>query len=450
MKKFSIENLARILNAELIENSGDSITGVSIDSRTAGGGDCFFAIVGENFDGHNYIAEALAGGAVCAVASKNIRCGDYCLLKVNDTVEALGLLASEYRRQADFKVVAITGSVGKTTTRRITYHVLSQHFRTFEAPKNFNNYIGLPLSLLEAEPKNQIVIVELGSNNPGEIAYLSRIARPDIAVVTNVHPVHLAGFGSIETIVKEKLSISQGLRDGGKLLINADYEELVNACTAAGTEFISFGKSDICEISSNSFGSTFVIDGTEVDLPLPGPGNIENALAAWAICRLFGLSADDFAAAVRSLPNISMRAELLRIGHLTVLNDCYNANPASMKNALDILANLGSKQKGRLVFICGQMAELGGQTEQMHASLGVLAAQTKVQLLLAVGDSAKITAESAKENAEYDLQTECFENTLLACNKLAEFIKDSDIILIKGSRVAKLEMVVEKLKEIFS
>jgi UDP-N-acetylmuramoyl-tripeptide--D-alanyl-D-alanine ligase len=464
MKNFSIADLSGIIKAHpmnrvsRIEYRESSFTGVCTDSRTIKPGDCFFAIPGDNFDGHDYVADTFAGGAVCAVVSKEIKDTRFIskpILKVDDAVRALGDFAAEYRRKMGANVVAITGSVGKTTTRRITYHVLSQHYRVFQAPKNFNNNIGLPLTLLAADPDDQIVIAELGSNHPGEIAYLTRIAQPNIAVVTNVYPVHLAGFGDLRTVIQEKLSISEELQPGGVFIINADFDRLVSACRAEGTPFYTFGKSDGSDyqarnITYNSFGSSFTIDSTQVYLPLAGPGNVENALAAWAVCSQFGLTIDDFAQAVKGLTPVSMRAELLQIGTLTVLNDCYNANPASMKNALNILTNLGSVEKRRLTFICGDMAELGQQAELLHAELGASVAQVGVQLLLAVGNFAKITAEAAKRTANYDLQTKCFKDTLSACNNLEKLIKDYDIILVKGSRVAGLETAVEKLKEVFS
>jgi UDP-N-acetylmuramoyl-tripeptide--D-alanyl-D-alanine ligase len=471
MKEFSITALAQIIKAEPTKNVS-VFTGVSIDSRTTQAGDCFFAIGGDNFDGHDYVPDAFAKGAACAVVSKNFKEDKFThktILKVNNTIKALGRFALEYRRQADFKVIAITGSVGKTTTRQITYHVLTRHFRVFVAPKNFNNNIGLPLTLLGADPEDQIIIAELGSNHRGEIAYLTRTAQPDIAVVTNVYPAHLAGFGDLQTIIQEKLSISEGLQAGGTLIINADCNQLVDACLAKGIAFYTFGKSDRCDVQAqniayNTTGSRFTIDGTQVLLPLPGPGNVENAVAAWSICHQFGITIDDFAYAVKTLPAVPMRTELLQIGTLTVLNDCYNANPTSMKNALDILAglpfcnkpqngvpvNLSSAEKRRLVFICGEMAELGQQSERLHAELGASIAQAKVRLLLTVGKVAKITAEAAEASAEYDLQTKSFDDTLSACNNLKEFIKDYDIVLVKGSRVAKLEMAIEKLKELFS
>jgi len=467
MKEFLIADLAGIVKANPVvfetairdtQDARRNFTGVSTDSRTTKAGDCFFAIPGENFDGHDYVAGAFAKGAVCAVVSKDIdeeKSAGKCLLKVEDTIRALGDLAREYRRHAGYKVVAITGSAGKTTTRQIIYHALSRRFGVYQSPKSFNNEIGLPLTLLGAGPQDQIVIAELGSNHPGEIPHLTRIAEPDIAVVTNVHPAHLEGFGDLQTIIQEKLSISEGLRSGGVLILNGDFDRLVDACRAKGLRFTTFGKSDGCDYRAGNIrpdgpASRFTIDSTEVYLPLAGPGNVENALAAWAVCSQFGLTIDDFAQAIETLSPVSMRTELLQIGTLTVLSDCYNANPASMRNALEILANLDPTGQRREVFICGDMAELGGQTERLHAELGTSIAQAGVQLLLAVGKFAKIAAEAAQAGAEYDLKIKCFEDTVSAYNNLHEFIKDYDIILVKGSRVAKLEMLVEKLNELFS
>lgn len=229
MKKFSIADLAGIVKActDASEQAKrdkryaiQNFNGVSIDSRITKAGDCFFAIVGENFDGHDYVTDAFAKGAVCAVVSKDIPVSkptDKPILKVEDTIKALGDLAGEYRRQGDFKVVAITGSAGKTTTKEIAYQALHQNFRVHQSPKSFNNKIGLPLTLLGAEADDQIVIAELGSNHPGEIACLTGIAAPDIAVVVNVHPAHLEGFDNLQTIIQEKLSISEGLTPDGVL-----------------------------------------------------------------------------------------------------------------------------------------------------------------------------------------------------------------------------------------
>jgi len=457
MKDFSITALAQAIKAPPPKRNG-SVVGVSIDSRTVKPGDCFFAIKGENFDGHDYVRDAFEKGAACAVVGKTVgveQTSGRCVLRVENTIKALGDLAREYRRRAGFKVVAITGSAGKTTTRQIAYHVLSRHFRVHQSPKSFNNNIGLPLTLLTADAQTEIVVAELGSNHPGEIAHLTRIALPNVAVVTNVHPAHLEGFGDLATIVKEKLSISEGLAPDGDLIINADFGDLVGACWAKGLYFVTFGKSDSADhratdVICDGLTSRFAINGVEVRLPLPGAGNVENALAAWAICSQFGLKIEDFAGAVKSLPAVSMRAELLQIGTLTVLNDCYNANPASMANALDILRNLDAGSKRRRVFICGDMAELGRDAERLHTQLGASIAQAKVQLLIAVGRLAEVAAEAARRAADYDLQTKCFKDAAAACDNLHEFVKDYDIVLVKGSRTTRLETAVEKLKQLFS
>ena len=472
MKEFSVAALARIVKGRIEPDTSREqratsdayITGASTDSRTTQAGDCFFAIVGENFDGHNYIGEAFTKGAVCAVVNRNRVTAPMpqgTVLKVNDTVKALGDFAREYRRQCGFKVVAITGSVGKTMTRQIAYHVLSRHFGVFASPKNFNNNIGLPLTLLGAGPEHKIVIAELGTNHPGEIAYLTRIASPDVAVVTNVYPAHLEGFGDLQTIVREKLSISEGLSHHGVLIINTGLVKWLNGSRLnyqlpiANHQVMTFGKSSASDYRARSIicdglHSHFTIDSKQIRLPVPGLGNVENAVAAWAICSRFGLTIDDFAQAVETLSTVPMRAELLQIGTLTVINDCYNANPASVKNAMNILTNVGSAGGRRLVFICGDMAELGQQSQALHTELGASIAQAKVEVLLAVGKFAKVTAEAAREAAEYDLQTKCFEDTLSACNNLKEFIADNDIILVKGSRAARLELATEKLKELFA
>ena len=459
MKKISITDLAGIIKASFV-GPGPAMqvcTGVSTDSRTVKAGDCFFAITGERFDGHDYLRDVFPKGAACAVVERDVDTKDFadkCVLRVSNTIGALGIFAEWYRRQAGFQVVAITGSAGKTTTKQIVAHVLSRTFNVHCSPKSFNNNIGVPLTLLGAEQDTEIIIAELGSNHPGEISYLTRITRPDVAVVTNIHPAHLEGFGDMQAIVREKLSIAEGLGAEGILIVNGDFKMLVDACRAGGMKFLTFGKTDgldyqAGDIRSNGPAGRFVIEGVEVYLPLAGWGNIENALAAWTVCGLLGIGATDFARAVKTLPAVSMRTELLHLGTLTILNDCYNANPASMKNALEILAGIDSAERGRKVFICGEMAELGQHSERLHIELGALIAETNVALVLAVGPSAKIAAEAAKGSAGDNLQIKCFEDTPSACNKLHEFIQDYDIILVKGSRTAELERAVEKLKELF-
>ena len=431
MQKITIKDLAQITGAKLHHQGDGYFESVNTDSRTIQPGQCFFATAGDNFDGHDYIEQAFDKGAACAVVHRDYPNGN-CLLKVPDTTQALGRLAGEYRKRADFKVVAITGSVGKTTTRHIAAHVLSQDHKVFQSPKNFNNQIGLPLTLLQAEPDCQIVIAEIGANQKGEVSYLSKIAQPNIALVTNVHPAHLAGFGNIETIAREKLSIADGLQPGGKFFINGNCDILTELCDSDAEDF-----------------TPLPIEKNHLPVALPGPGNIENAKAAWAICKEFKITLDEFSKALTTLPAVAMRAEIINTSAITIINDCYNANPASMKNALDILTDLRSEKKSRAVFICGEMAELGRCSEQMHSQLGRQIAEAKVDMLITVGKQTEIVAQTAKKQADYELSIKCLENTTSPCNNLKEIINPCDIILVKGSRSARLELVVEKLKEFF-
>lgn len=454
MKSFSIASLAKIINSSLGSDFNSCLTGISIDSRTVKAGDCFFAIKGDNFDGHDYIIKAFENGASCAVVNESCPCNDWpvgkIILKVNDTLQSLADFASEYRKQQKFKVVAITGSVGKTTTRQITAHVLSKHYNVFQSPANFNNNIGLPITLLSADPQHQVVIAELGSNYPGEIEYLSKIAAPDIAVVTTATAAHLQGFKNLDNIIEEKLSIAAGLVDNGLLIVN---EKLKEPCQARNLRFTTFGLSasaDIFaeDIAYSDFSSRFKIDGVKIDLPLPGPGNVENTIAGWAICKALRVSIEDFADGIKTVKPASMRTETIRIGDVTILADCYNANPASMKNALAILNNMKSSKKGRKVFICGDMGELGCESENLHQQLGLDISNAEVDLLITVGELAAIAAQAVEKNS--DIEIKSYKDVVSACNNLQKIIKDSDIVLVKGSRSAKLELTIEKIKQLFS
>lgn len=429
MKSISLDELARVIGAKTDGLPTGEITGVSIDSRKIRKGDCFFAIKGNNFDGHDFIAEVIEKGAACCVVS-DIDCHDN-ILKVADTKRALGLLAKYYRKNAGLRLVAVTGSVGKTTTRQIIAHVLSSRFSIWQSPSNFNNDIGLPLTILSAPEDTEIIVAELGSNAFGEIAYLSDIAAPDIAAVTAVEPAHLQGFGNIETIEKEKLSIASGLVPGG-IFIDRPWRQL-----------------KVTDIHSSGSSSVFTIDNTEITIPLPGTGSIRNAITAWCVCKNLGISLADFASAVKTLGNISMRSQIEQIKSVTIINDCYNANPASMKNALEIIETIAGQKNARKVFICGDMAELGSDSEILHSRLGEDIAKAKIDLLITVGPLSEVAAKSAKKCCDYNLEIKSFDDTISACKNLHKFIKEYDIVLVKGSRSAKLELAAEKVRELF-
>lgn len=460
MKAIETKHLTEVLRSRVVhEIVGASpqlrVTGVSTDSRHVQEGDCFVAIRGERFDGHDFARQAADKGARCLITERQI---DGCaapVLVVDDSIAALGDLARWYRGRMDAGVIAITGSAGKTTTRRIVSHALGQRFKCNESPMSYNNHIGMPLTVLSTEAEHEFLVMELGSNAPGEIAYLTGIARPDIAAVTNVHPAHLAGFGSMENIVREKASIRQGLVPGGTLLINGDFDALRRHCDEIGVAYTAFGQSAGCDITGECFvchgaSGSLRIEGRMINVPLAGRANLENVLAAWAVCKCAGLSLEDFAEAAAALTPARMRLDIQRIGSITLINDCYNANPASMANAIDTLMRISNGAPGRTVFVCGHMGELGAQSEALHAELGQQVAKAGIGVLLAAGPFAATTAGAARGAASRGLECSVFSDTDVLCDKLVDIVQDGDIILVKGSRSAGLERAVRALTEAFS
>ena len=458
MKPINATQLAEIISGELIAGEGAlSFNGVSIDSRTVQPGQVFFAISGENFDGHDYVAAAIEKGAVCIVVQRKIDTPTKTpLIQVDDCIAALAQFAAWYRQQLSAKVIAITGSVGKTTTRQILHQILTRFFKCRQAPGSFNNHIGLPLTILSAESDDDILLAELGSNHPGEIASLTAVANPDIALITLVAPSHLEGFGSLENIIKEKASIAQGLRSGGMLYINGDQHDLLSHIRANyDVPVTTFGLGRECDIvgtdlQTEGAGGSFVIDGQTVRVPLAGRANLVNVLSARAICRELAVSLPDFIEAAQQLKSPDLRLQVETIGPLTILNDCYNANPASMANALECLVSMAAKTDKRKVFISGSMAELGSQSESLHTQLGQKAAAEGVQVLLAAGPFAEQMLQGAAELKVSDPFKLCaFKNTGQLCDNLHKWIKPDDIILVKGSRSANLEKAIQRLRELF-
>ena len=446
MKQLSIKKLADIISAEIICGSDASVSGIGIDSRTVSAGDCFFAVKGEKFDGNEFVDSAIAAGALCCITDgdiKNATETGAAILKVNDCIEALAQLAKWYRNEIPFKVIAITGSAGKTTVKEIIHHILSRKLACWQSPKSFNNNIGVPLTLLGASENDEIVIAELGSNRPGEIGSLTNIVAPDIAVITNIYPAHLEGFGTIAAIVKEKASIANGLRPGGKLLINGGFRDLADYCAKLDCEVIAF---DIEKAQMKTAGlhGEVTIDGTKISVPLPGRANLENAITAWEVCKQFDITIDEFAESIRTAKTSEMRMQLKTAGSITIIDDCYNANPVSMANAIDFLAEMAAEKGQRSVFICGQMGELGSQSRKLHHQLGQLAAAYGVKLLLAAGEFAETVVGAAKE-VKCGISACEFDNMDELCDNLQRFLQSDDIVLVKGSRTARMENVVEKL-----
>lgn len=456
MQPIEIQQIAGIVNGRFQDASLDvtgTVDGVTIDSRTAGAGQLFIAIVGENFDGHDYIAAAFEKGAVCAIAERAVEAAGPVVI-VDDTIAALGRLAAWYRRQLSAEVIAITGSAGKTSTRQMMHQVLSEFYRCRQAPKSFNNNIGVPLTILSAEADDEILLLELGSNAPGEIAELTQMARPDRAVVTFIGPAHLAGFGTLENILKEKASIAEGLDQHGTLYVNGDQPKLVeHAKKTYDTSLITFGTAKNCDIIGTDMqmdgpSGALAIDGNLVRVPLSGRAALMNVLTVWSVCRDLKVSLSDFVEIIGRIRPVSMRLEVEKAGSVTILNDCYNANPASMANALQTLGAFQPDGNGRRVFIAGTMAELGDESADLHYELGQQAAAESVDVLLTCGAFSADVLMGAVQS-ECKVLVQAFENTTQLCDNLHKYIQPDDIVLVKGSRLAGLEQSVGRLEELF-
>ncbi len=442
----SVYQIAEGTGGRIVGGSGDVLTsGVCINSKEIKNGDCFFAIKGEKFDGHSFVAAALESGAVCAVVRKGFACpdGGKAIIEVDDTTAALGRLAVYYRDMLTAKVVGITGSVGKTSTRDIVAQVLAAKYKCHSAKKSFNNHIGLPLTILETPRDCEVLVLELGTNHPGEIEYLAKIASPDIAVITKVAASHLEFFGTIENIAAEKAAIARGLTPGGRLIVNADSKELISHLDANKTDYLAYDIADKAQ-SLGEFG--FIRpEGADIRIPLAGMGNLENAMAAYLVCREVGLDAREFEKAAAGLQPADMRLNLIEVGGIRVINDCYNANPQSMANAIDTLGRL-KKPGARSVLICGDMKELGAGSEMYHSQLGAHAADTGINVIAAVGKFAPLVTTAAKKCRD-DIETLEFPDTDSLCEKLCGIVKTGDTVLVKGSRTVGLEKAIKKLSE---
>ncbi len=432
-------------------SQGRSVTidGVSTDTRTAVRGELYVALRGDRFDGHDFLAAAAEAGCISAIVRRDFETPpelaqsfEAGLIGVADTTVALGDLATHHRRTVPATVIAVTGSNGKTTTKRMIHHILSRRLAGSGSPKSFNNAVGVPLTLLAVAPGDDYVVCELGSSGPGEIAALSRIARPNIAVITSIGPTHLEGLGSVDRVATEKASILAGLESNGLAIVWADSEPLDRSLRVYECRTIRFGTSDsahlrLTDYVSDGSSHRFEINGHSWgELLLPGRHNATNALAALAVAQRFGFDQSDAAEALADFPGLDMRLETIQCGSLRVINDAYNANPASAAAAGDVLADCPAKRR---VMIVGDMRELGAQAELLHRQLGEALAAKGLDVIVGVGPLGRHVAEAA---GQAGLDTEVFDTTEAAAKGIGKLLAPGDVILIKGSRSMGMEHLV--------
>lgn len=427
------------------QQGGDvEFLGVSTDSRTIEAGMLFIALRGPNHDGHDHVAAALEKGAAAALVERPLAI-DIPQLVVKDTRLGLGRLAAAWRRQLQTLLVAVTGSNGKTTVKEMCAAILARAGTTLATRGNLNNDIGVPLTLLRLTPEHSYGVIEMGANHPGEIAYLSEMVVPEVAIITNAAPAHLEGFGSVDGVARAKSEIFAGLRDDGVAVINADddYAGLWRELSA-GHRTLCFGLSKPADIGARGMGDIHGSDlevltplgGFHLNLQLPGRHNIMNALAA--VCAAIALDIDfsDIAAGLASMSEVKGRLTT-RAGHngAAILDDSYNANPASLHAGLEVLAAC----TGRRLLALGDMGELGESTEAMHRTAGQEAQKMGIDALYATGRLSRRAAEAFGENGHfYESQQQLIEALLPQMN-------GEVTVLVKGSRSSHMERVVEAL-----
>ena len=427
------------------------ISGVSTDSRTLQPAELFVALPGERFDGHDFVPEAFACRAAAAVVERELPelSADQPLVIVEDALRAYGQLAGWYRNQFDVTVVAVTGSVGKTTTKNMIGSILARHGPTLVAPGNLNNEVGVPRVLLSLTAQHQYCVAELAMRGPGEIGYLARMASPQVGVITNVGETHLGLLGSRDAIAQAKAELLEALPDEGRAVLNADdfYYDLFAELSSCPT--VSCGQVPQADVRIEDVklrglgGAEFVLQiGTEsvpVQISLPGKHNVANAAAAAAAAWAVTGSTAGIAAGLASCPTEEMRTEISHTAQgATVINDAYNAAPRSVVAALEMLAQL----PGRKIFVFGDMLELGPAAEEEHRRIGRLCVEQRIYWLVGVGRWGALAVEEA---AAGGLRADVAESAEAAVALIRPELSPSDVVLVKASRAIGLERVVEGL-----
>ncbi|WP_282941528.1 UDP-N-acetylmuramoyl-tripeptide--D-alanyl-D-alanine ligase [Paenibacillus sp. RC67] len=466
MIKRTLKQLADMAGGTLVHGDDNlMIQGVSKDTRTLQEGSLYVPLIGEAFDGHQFVEDAVSKGAAASLWQNDHenRPAGVPLILVDDTLKALQQLAKAYRSQLSVRIVGITGSNGKTTTKDMTASVLASTYKVHKTLGNYNNHIGLPLTLLQLEEDTEVAVLEMGMSGRGEIRFLSELAEPEIVLITNIGEAHLLQLGSREEIARAKTEIMAGLQQDGTLVYNGD-EPLIekvlpelkgqNGMKATRYHRVRFGANKDNDLhpshtSMDTAGTHFKIerfDDVSFYIPLLGFHNVINALAAIAVGIHFGISAAKIAQGLRTCAMTSMRIELLKApSGLTILNDAYNASPTSMKAALSLLEELqGYKRK---IVVLGDMLELGEQEVQFHKEIGRMLNPQKIDRVYVYGKLAQqIFEEAAKQYPAGRVHS--FDDKNRLAQAVASYAAPEDVVLVKGSRGMKLEQIVSLLQQL--
>ena len=457
MEALSVKDLLQATNGNLISgNELDEINNIAIDSRKAKLGDVFIAIIGENLDGHKFMQSALDNGCKTFIKNRSnsikFESSDINLIEVDDTTIALGDIAKYYKEKFVIPYIGVTGSVGKTTTKDMIYAAISNNFDTLKNEGNFNNHIGVPLTLFNLNKKHECAIIEMGMSNFNEIEYLANIVNPKIGVISNIGLSHIENLGSQDGILKAKLEITTNFDENNILILNGDDEYLSKVCKEdCNYNLKTFGFNSNNDVycteyimSEDSINFKCIINGKEeaIFIPTVGKHNIYNAMAAILVGLTLGMELEDIKLGLRGFTASKMRLDIFKKNDLTIINDAYNASPDSMKAALDILG----RYEKRRVAILGDMFEMGEHSEYGHRLVGE-SSINNVDILITIGDMSKFIGDEAKKLGLDNNNIHHFENKELAIESLNNLINKDDVVLVKASRGMKLEQIVEYLSK---
>jgi UDP-N-acetylmuramoyl-tripeptide--D-alanyl-D-alanine ligase len=452
MKPLTIQQIREAVDGKILAelpSSSAMVHAVCTDTRHMQQSSLFVPIRGEHHDAHRFIPAAAAGGAICALVDHvpETTTENVVLIQVADTRKALGRLARHVRKTMKSKVVAVAGSNGKTSTKHLIDAALNGRLRGSISPKSYNNDIGVPLTIFPADPKQDYLVLEIGTNHHGEIRPLAEMASPDIAVITNCGAEHLEGLQDLTGVRRENAMILKGLNPAGLLVVNGDDRELLEAVVAYTGQRTTFGfdaRNDLfpTDIDCTQRGTEFRINGggPTIFVPLLGRHTACNALAAVAVARALMVPDETIFDGLSRARGPDMRLELSRVGQVTLLNDAYNANPNSMRAAIETLATLPTD--GRRVAVLGEMRELGSYSEEYHREIGAFVARTrKIDLLVCVESASEWIADAAIEAGLPASSVRRFANSPAAASAIGELLSPGDLILLKASRGVRLEAV---------
>lgn len=460
MKHMSIQEITEACHGtyhgdpSLLSNEASS---VAIDSRKVEKDTLFVAIKGARVDGHSFIPQVMKAGALCSISEQDLGDVDYPYIQVASSTEALKDIAEHYRCSLNIKVVGISGSVGKTSTKEMIASVLSEKYCVLKTEGNFNNEIGLPLTVFNLREEHEVAVLEMGISHFGDMEPLAKIARPDVCVITNIGYAHLENLGTRDGILKEKTSMTDFMQPGGTVIFNGDDDKLRGYTSDKGIQPVYFGLDKTCpfhaeQVERKGLKGTYAEFVTPAShfhahIALPGDHMIYNALAGIAVGYALGMEDDAIARGIEKLVPIAGRNNLIEAEHYTIIDDCYNANPASMRSSLDVLAYADT----RTVAILGDMGELGEDEKEMHRQIGTYAVDKGTDLLICIGELSQEMADAAKEKiaAQSEKKTTVFHFTTKEAfyKEMPQILNEKDTILVKASHFMEFPEIVKKLSD---